>query len=124
MDEGEDKVEEGERESRSDGDKDEGDEESCEGTSGGPGDNCSFILPEDWAVNKFLPMMSDRVFKDLHPRYQIPNHILICLPRENERCYLGRIADVGMYDAMFAAGLRLPLTALHHQLADFFGSIR
>ena len=26
-----------------------------------------------------------------------------------------------MYDAMFAAGLRLPLTALHRQLADFLG---
>ena len=32
---------------------------------------------------------------------------------ENERCYSGRTADVGMYDAMFAAGLRLPLTAIH-----------
>ena len=27
--------------------------------------------------------------------------------------------DVGMYDAMFAAGLRLPLTALHRQFANF-----
>ena len=26
-----------------------------------------------------------------------------------------------MYDAMFAAGLKLPLTALHRQLADFLG---
>ena len=26
-----------------------------------------------------------------------------------------------MYDAMFAADLRLPLTALHHQLVDFLG---
>ena len=26
-----------------------------------------------------------------------------------------------MYDAMFAAGLRLPLTALHHKLANFLG---
>ena len=26
-----------------------------------------------------------------------------------------------MYDAMFAAGLRLPLMALHCQLADFLG---
>ena len=81
MDEGEDEVEEGERESGSDGDKDEGDEESCEGTSGGLGDNCPFILPQDWAVNKFLPMMSDRVFKELRPRYQIPYHIPIRLPR-------------------------------------------
>ena len=26
-----------------------------------------------------------------------------------------------MYDAMFTAGLGLPLTALHRQLADFLG---
>ena len=121
MDEGKDEVEERERESGSDGDEDDGDEESCEGTSGGPGDNRPFILSEDWAVNKFLSMMSDRVFKELHSRYQIPDYIPISLPRENERCYSGRTADVGMYDAMFAAGLRLPLLTLHHQLADFLG---
>ena len=43
-----------------DGDKEDGDgdeeddgEESCEGTSIGPGDNRPFILPAEWAVNKF-----------------------------------------------------------------------
>ena len=51
----------------------------------------------------------------------MPNHIPIRLPRKNERRYLGRTADVVMYDAMFAAGLRLPLTALHRQLVDFMG---
>ena len=29
--------------------------------------------------------------------------------------------DVGMYNAMFAAGLRLPLMALHRQLVIFLG---
>ena len=106
-----------------DGDSDEEDdvEESCEGTSVGPGDNRPFILPMEWAVNNFLPLKSDKVFKELRTRYQIIEHIPIRLPRENERCYLGRTADVGMYDAMFAAGLRLLLTALHRQLADFLG---
>ena len=28
---------------------------------------------------------------------------------------------MGMYEAMFAAGLRLPLTALHRQIVDFLG---
>ena len=120
-DEGEDEVEEGEKESGSDGDEDDGDEESCEGTSGGPRDNRPFILPEDWAVNKFLPMMSDKVFKGLRSHYQIPDHIPIRLPRKNERCYSGRTTDVGMYDAMFTAGLSLPLIALHRQLVDFLG---
>ena len=65
--------------------------------------------------------MSDKVFKELRTQYQIPEHIPICLPRENERRYSRRTADVGMYDAMFAAGLRLPLTTLHRQLANFLG---
>ena len=65
--------------------------------------------------------MSDKDFKELRIRYQIPEHIPIRLPKENERCYSGRTADVGMYDAMFAAELRLLLTVLHRQLADFLG---
>ena len=63
---GEDEVEEGRGESGSDGDDvdvdgddGDGDEESNGGTSEGPGDNRPFILPEDWAINKFSPMMSD-----------------------------------------------------------------
>ena len=105
----------------SDGDDSDGDEGPSERTSEGLGDNRPFILPVDWVVNKFLPSLSDKVFRELRTRYLIPNHILIHLPRENESCYLGRTTDVGMYDAMFAAGLRLPLTALHRQLADFLG---
>ena len=65
--------------------------------------------------------MSDKVFKELCSRYQILDHILIRLPRKDEKCYSGRTTNVGMYDAMFAAGLRLPLTALHRQLANFLG---
>ena len=57
--------------------------------------------------------MSDKIFKELCVRYQILEHILIRLPKENEKCYTRRTTDVGMYDAMFAAGLRLSLTALH-----------
>ena len=67
-----------------------------EGTSEGPRDNRPFILPEDWAINNFLPRMSDKVFRELRTRYQIPDHIPIRLPEENESCYSGRTADVGM----------------------------
>ena len=106
-----------------DGDDDEDDdgEGSSEEASVGPGDNCPFILPAKWAVNKFLPSMSDKIFSELRVRYQIPEHIPIHLPYENKKCYTGRTADVGMYDVMFAAGLRLPLTALHLQLVDYLG---
>ena len=84
---GKDEVEEGRGENGSDGDyvdvngdDSDGGEESSGGTSEGPGDNRPFILPEDWAVNKFLPMMSDKVFRELRARYQIPDHIPIRLP--------------------------------------------
>ena len=87
----------------------------------GLGDNRPFILLAEWAVNKFLPSMSDKIFKELRVWYQIPEHIPICLPYENEKCYTGRRTNVGMYDSMFAAGLRLPLTALHCQLVDYLG---
>ena len=108
-------VDEDEGEGESDGDKnkDEGGKESYKEASVSPGGNGPFILPEDWAINKFLPKMSDRVFKELRTRYQIPYHISICLPRKKEKCYTGMTADIGMYDAVLAAGLRLPLTALH-----------
>ena len=121
VNEDEEEVKEGEGERESDRDDNDGDKESYEGTLGSPGGNRPFILPENWTINKFLPKMSNRVFKELRTRYQIPDHIPIRLPRKNERCYLGRTTDVGMCDAMFAAGLRLPLTALHCQLVDFMG---
>ena len=104
-----------------DGDEEEDEEESYEGTSVGLGDNRPFILPAKWAVNKFLPLMNDKFFKELRVRYQIPEHIPIRLPEENEKCYTGRTTDIGMYDAMFAVGLRLLLTALHRQLVDYLG---
>ena len=110
----------------SDGEENDGDESddgegSSEGASAGPGDNHPFILPTEWAIKKILPSMSDKIFSELRVRYQIPEHIPIRLPYENEKCYTGRTADVGMYDAMFAVGLRLPLTALHRQLVDYLG---
>ena len=116
---GSDSDDDGDKED-GDGDKEDDDEESCEGTLVGPGDNDPF-LPEEWVVNRFLPLMSDKVFKELHTWYQIPKHISIHLPRENKRCYSRRTVNVGMYDAMFTTGLRLPLTALHRQLANFLG---
>ena len=104
-----------------DRDNNDSDEEALDSTSGALGDDCSFILPKIWIVNDFLTTMSDKVFKSLQDRYQISEDILIHLPRKFKKCYSGKTVDVGMYDAMFTAGLRLPLTALHRQLANFLG---
>ena len=65
--------------------------------------------------------MTANIFKNLREHFQISNYIPIRLPKKFEKCYSGRISNVGMYDAMFAAGLRLPLTTLHRQLANFLG---
>ena len=70
-----------------DGDEEDDGEESCEGTSVGPRDNRPFILLTEWAVNKFLPLISDKVFKELRIKYQIPEHIPISVS-------LGRTEDV------------------------------
>jgi len=65
--------------------------------------------------------MTTKFFNNLRDRYQIPDNIPIHLLGKYEKCYSRKANDVGMYDAMFAVGLRLPLMALHRQLAIFLG---
>ena len=72
-------------------------------------------------MNDFKPTMTTKIFNNLRDRYQIPNNIPICLLGKYEKCYFEKTANVGIYDAMFAAGLRLPLTTIHRQLAIFLG---
>ena len=105
----------------SDGDNNDGDKEALDSTPGALGDDYPFILPKIWTVNDFLLTMSDKVFKSLRDRYQILDDIPIHLPGKFEKFYSGKTANVGMYNAKFATGLRLPLTALHCQLANFLG---
>ena len=101
------------RKGESDRDEKDDDEEVIESTSGSPGDDCPFILPKQWTINDFLPTMSDKAFKILRDCFQILDNIPIHLLGKFEKCYIGKTVDVDMYDAMFATGLRLPLTALH-----------
>ena len=122
--EGEDKGDEGGEEGEDDGDEGEVDERTSEGGSSGSlgdGHTCPFILPKMWTINDFKPMMSAKVFKNLRDRFQILDHIPIRLSGKFEKCYFGKTTDVGIYDAMFAARLRLLLMALHLQLANFLG---
>ena len=114
----------GEFEGEDDKGKGESDERaSVRGSSRSIGDGHTrpFILLVIWTVNDFKPTMTTKIFNNLRDCYQIPDNIPICLPGKYERCYSRKTADIGMYDAMFAAGLRLPLMALHHQLAIFLG---
>ena len=65
--------------------------------------------------------MTTNIFKNLRDCFQIPENIPIHLPWKFEKCYSRKTTNVGIYDAMFTAGLRLPLTELHRQLANFLG---
>ena len=119
-----DEGDEGGEDKEDDGDDSEVDGKASEGGSlGSPRDGHTrpFILPKMWTVNDFKPTMTTNVFKNLRDCYQIPDHIPIRLPGKFEKCYLRKTTDVNMYDAMFTAGLRLPLMSLHRQLANFLG---
>ena len=116
VDEGEDKGDEGEEEGEDHGDEGEVAGRTSEGgSSRSPEDGHThpFILPKMWTVNDFKPTMTANIFKNLRDHYQILDHIPIRLRRKFEKFYLGKTANVGMYDAMFTAGLRLPLMTLH-----------
>ena len=99
--------------------EDEEDNEHDEGTQSEGGDSEGyedggarpFILPLIWTINDFYLTMSSKVLEN------IPIH----LPRKFKRCYSGKTAYVGMYDAMFAAGWGRPLTKLNRPLANYLG---
>ena len=80
-----------------------------------------FILPKIWTVNDFYSTMSQKVFNTLRDHHQIPDNIPLRLLGKFEKCYSRKTMDINIYDVMFSAGLRLPLTELHRQLANYLG---
>ena len=80
-----------------------------------------FILPLMWMVNDFNSTIKRKHFDTLQKRYQIPIDIPICLPFKIEKCYYCGADDVGVYEQMFKAGFRLPLSALYHRLLQYLG---
>ena len=78
-----------------------------------------FIVLSIRTVNDFYLTMTRKVFNTLRDCHQIPNNIPLRLPGKLKKCYSRKMTDVGIYNAMFTTGLRLSLTVLHRQLADF-----
>ena len=77
------------------GDEDDDGEGSSEWASIGPGDNRPFILPTKWAINKFLPLMSDKIFSELRVRYQIPSTFqFVSLMRTKSVTWGGQLTSV------------------------------
>lgn len=74
-----------------------------------------FILPSIWLINYFLSKMSKKVFGNLRPRFQISEDVPIRMVGKREKCYSSRTMDVGFYEAVFIARLRLPLMELHRR---------
>lgn len=77
------------------------------------------ILPDDLSIHDFLVDMSDEVFGRLRPRFQILDNVPIRKGDLGEKCNDGKSSNVGFYEAMFIAGLRMPLFTLHHRLASY-----
>ena len=117
IDEREVEGDKGEEDDEDEGDTDKRTLEARSSGSPGNGHARSFIILKMWTVNNFLSTMMVNIFKNMRDYYQIPIHLL----GKFEKCYSGKTTDIGMYDAMFASRLRLPLTVLHHQLDNFLG---
>ena len=75
-------------------------------------------------VSEASGTMATNIFKNLQDHFQIPDHIPIRLPGKFEKCYSGKITDVGMYEAMFVAGLRLPWDGIAPSIGQFSRTIR
>ena len=80
-----------------------------------------FIMLPEWTVNNFVSTIKENHFKTLRENYQILENILIRLPYTLEKCYYDSIKGVGIYEQMLKAGLRFPLSTLHHELLKCLG---
>ena len=74
-----------------------------------------------WMVNDFTSTIKESHFKTLRDKYQIPVNIPLRLLYKSEKCYYDGIEGVGVYEQMLKAGLRFPLSSLHHQLFQHLG---
>ena len=74
-----------------------------------------------WTVNDFNSTIQRKHLDTLRERYQIPINILIRLPFKFEKCYYHGVDNVKVYEQMFKAGFKLPLSALHRRLLQYLG---
>ena len=81
----------------------------------------NFVLSLIWMVNDFSSTIQRKHFNTLQDRYQILVDVPIRLPYKFEKCYYRDAPNVEMYEQMFKAGFRLPLSALHRHLAQYIG---
>ena len=80
-----------------------------------------FIILPLWMVNDFISTIKESHFKTFREKYQIPNHIPLCLPYKLEKCYYEGVEGVEVYEQILKVGLRFPLSALHRRLLQYLG---
>ena len=80
-----------------------------------------FVMLLEWSVNAFTSTIKEPHFKTFRAHYQIPNYIPIRLPYKSEKCYYEGVDSVGVYKQVLKAGLRFPLSSLHHELLKYLG---
>ena len=74
-----------------------------------------------WTINDFISTIKENHFKTLRGKYQISDNIPLCLSYKSEKCYYDDVDGVRVYEQMLKAGLRFPLSSLHHQLLQHLG---
>ena len=80
-----------------------------------------FIMLHLGTVNDFRSLIKESHFKTLRAKYQIPDNIPLYLPYKSQKCYYKGVEGVGAYEQMLKAGLRFPLSSLHHHLLQYLG---
>ena len=99
---------------------DDGKEQTLKSIVGANGLREFIMLPE-WTVNNFESTIKENHFKTLRDNLQIPDNIPIHLPYKSKKCYYDGVEGVGVYEQMLKAGLRFPLSFLHHELLKYLG---
>ena len=87
----------------------------------GPDGLRQFILLLLWTMNDFRSTIMQKHFDTLKEKYQIPINIPIHLPYKSKKCYYKGVDDIEVYEQIFKAGLRFPLSVLHHRLLQYLG---
>ena len=87
----------------------------------GPNGLRQFVMLPEWSVNYFTSSIKEKHFKTFRAHYQIPDNIFVRLPYESEKCYYEGLEGVGVYEQMLKAGLKFPLSSLHHELLQNLG---
>ena len=80
-----------------------------------------FIMLPEWTMNNFVSTIKENHFKTFKENFQIPDNIPIHLPYKSKKCYYDGVEGVEVYEQMLKAGLRFPLSSLHHELLKYLG---